>query len=82
MKRLLLIALFPITAFATDTTSGGITDVSGYVSCIKEHALSCVNEKCIPAATAGAKDSDTKTCVDTCKSGVEEKCKELQKTPE
>lgn len=79
MKKILLIALFPIVAFATDApqTSSDV-DESGMMSCVKDHVLECVNDKCIPAATAGAKDTETKACVDQCKEGVEDTCKKLE----
>ncbi len=76
MKKILLIALFPVVVFATDAPLPS-PDVSGLMSCIKDHVLKCVNEKCIPVATAGAKDAETKTCVDKCKEGVEDMCKQL-----
>lgn len=77
MKKIWLIALFPVVVFATDAPQTS-PDVNGLMSCIKDHVLKCVNETCIPAATAGAKDAETKACVDKCKEGVEDLCKKSQ----
>ena len=89
MKKILLVALFPIVAFATDAPQTS-PDVSGVLSCINDHVLTCVKEKCIPAALAAAtggakdgtktdaKDDETKACVDKCKEGVEDICKKSE----
>lgn len=76
MKKILLLALFPVMVYAADTPQS-VADVNGVISCVKDNVMNCVN-KCAPTAAAGGKDSETDKCVDKCKAGVEDKCKAEQ----